>query len=81
MFLKSSVTKLAWKPSHPQQAIRLKLPAPPEIAELNAKLDLEKAEVKRLKAKLQEITSIMDSSSVDVYNEYVDVHNQLGRAS
>ena len=52
-------------------------PAPPEIAELSAKLDLEKAEVKRLKAKLQEIKTIMNSGSVDVYNEYVDVYNQL----
>jgi hypothetical protein len=50
---------------------------PTEIAKLDTRLDLEKAEVKRLKAKLQEIQSIMDSNSVDVYNQYVDVHNQL----
>lgn len=51
----------------------IEAPAPPE----NVKLHLEKAEVKRLKEKLQEIKSIMESGSDDLYNAHVDEYNQL----
>ena len=55
----------------------IEAPAPPEIAMLHAQLDIERAEVRRLKAKLEEVSSAMAGTTGSNYNRYVDEYNGL----
>ncbi len=60
-------------------ASTIDVPESPSIAALDERIKSKKAEIARLKARLQSVESTMNSSGADVYNAYVDTYNSLAR--
>ena len=55
------------------------VPQAPEITALHDTITTKKAEIARLKARLQSVETSMNAGGVDVYNAYVDTYNSLAR--
>ena len=55
------------------------IPQPPDTAALDETITTKKAEVERLRARLQSVKSAMDAGNAYVYNSYVNTYNSLLR--